>query len=123
MEKQNELLINESKSNNLAVKSNKQIEEMAKLLSTVKRCDTLAVSECIKKKCEYPHYSGVTCIAEHQAEALYRAGYRKASDDAREVLDETFLRIREEFSLSELGKSALSAMEAELKKKYTEGGE
>jgi hypothetical protein len=55
----------------------KQIEEMAKVLSTVKRCEALAVSECIKKKCQYPHYGGVTCIAEHQAEYLYNAGYRK----------------------------------------------
>lgn len=55
----------------------KQIEEMAKVLSTVKRCEALALSECIKKKCEYPHYEGVTCIAEHQAETLYEQGYRK----------------------------------------------
>lgn len=55
----------------------KQLEEMAKVLSTVKRCKALALSECIKKKCEYPHYEGVTCIAEHQAEKFYEQGYRK----------------------------------------------
>lgn len=38
---------------------------------------------------------------------------------AREVIEEIFLRIREEFSISELGKSALNQLEAELKKKYT----
>lgn len=59
-----------------------QIEEMAKVLSTVKRCEALALSECIKKKCEYPHYEGVTCIAEHQAETLYEQGYRKLPKDS-----------------------------------------
>jgi hypothetical protein len=39
---------------------------------------------------------------------------------AREVIDEIFLRIREEFIISELGKSALNQLEAEFKKKYTE---
>jgi hypothetical protein len=38
---------------------------------------------------------------------------------ARKVIEEIFLRIREEFSISELGKSALNQLEAELKKKYT----
>lgn len=57
------------------------IKEMARVLSTVKPCDALAVSECIKRKCEYPHFDGVTCIAEHKAEALYNAGYRKIADD------------------------------------------
>ena len=66
----------------------KQIEEMAKVLSTVKRCDAFTVSECIKRKCQYPHYEGVTCIAEHQAEKLYNAGYRKASEVAREIFEE-----------------------------------
>lgn len=59
-----------------------QIKEMAKVLSTVKRCEALALSECIKKKCEYPHYEGVTCIAEHQAETLYEQGYRKLPKDS-----------------------------------------
>ena len=58
----------------------KEIEEMAKVLSTVKRCEALALSECIKKKCEYPHYEGVTCIAEHQAETLFSAGYHNCKD-------------------------------------------
>ena len=62
-----------------------QIEEMAKIIIQVKPCEALAISECIKRKCKYPHYSGVTCIAEHQAEALYSAGYRKIGDEKGEL--------------------------------------
>ena len=80
----------------------KQIEEMAKVLSTVKRCDALAVSECIKKKCEYPHYSGVPCIAEHQAEALYNAGYRKIPENAVVLTNDEFWKLSNKFSKKEL---------------------
>lgn len=67
---------------NISTDKEKQIEEIAKVLSTVNRCEALALSECIKKKCEYPHYEGVTCIAEHQAETLYEQGYRKLPKDS-----------------------------------------
>ena len=120
----------------------KQIEEMARVLSSVKRCDTLAVSECIKRKCEYPHYEGVTCIAEHQAEKLYTAGYRKAYDDhqrqctcyalgcqmaeslktevARKIFEEIGELINEYLDGRSYRHEFLTKI-AELKKKYTEG--
>jgi hypothetical protein len=88
-EKQNELLINESKSNNLAVKSNKQIYEMAKLITEGARPAT------------------------EDAEALYNAGYRKASDVASEIFEEI------EDVLNNIGYFDELDFEA-LKKKYTE---
>ena len=108
----------------------KQIEEMAKVLSTVKRCNVLCVSECIKNKCAYPHYEGVTCIAEHQAEALYNAGYRKANEVARDILDEAYeilKELKDEYRLNEETREACAVRNAmfklaELKDKYTESG-
>ena len=70
----------------------KQIEEMGRVLSTVKKCDAFTTSNCIKRKCEYPHYSGVTCIAEHQAEALYNAGYCKLPEGS-EIVDKKVLEM------------------------------
>ena len=77
----------------------KQIEEMAKVLSTVKRCDALALSECIKKKCEYPHYEGVTCIAEHQAETLFNAGYRTIPEGAVVLTREEYESVKDSVDL------------------------
>lgn len=70
MEKQNELLINEAKSNNLAVKSNKQIEEMATIICLNTEFDTMW-DECYQS-----------------ANALYNVGYRKADEIAREIFEE-----------------------------------
>lgn len=71
MGKQNELLINEAKSNNLAVKSNKQIEEMqVDLMLSIVRSSNGEVK------------LGDT------TERLYNKGYRKASDVAREIFGE-----------------------------------
>lgn len=97
----------------------KQIEEIARVLSTVKRCEALALSECIKKKCEYPHYEGVTCIAEHQAKALYEQGYRKESETAERK--EEIKQIQQETAkdiLDEVSKYFGGKWLVELYKKY-----
>jgi hypothetical protein len=41
--------------------------------------------------------------------------------EVEKIIEETFKRIRENFVISPLCKSALSDLEAELKKKYAEG--
>lgn len=96
----------------------KQIEEMAKIAA--KRDDT--------------------CMAASIANALYNAGYRKASDIAREIDDlRRYIILNEDISLickeengeqnREYFKGKLSAfkqirgyIDVELKKKYTEDG-
>ena len=83
MEKQNELLINESKSNNLSVNSNKQIDEMADIL-----CDAKG------HNCN----GGDDCRCVKQAKALYNAGYRKSSDVAREIFEEIEEGVKAAFS-------------------------
>ena len=55
----------------------KQIEEMAFDLCCIDRCKHLPQAEC----------NNTTC-AHCEAEALYTAGYRKASDVAREIFEE-----------------------------------
>lgn len=94
----------------------KQIEEMAKVLCKDCARDALPCSLTI---------TGIMCDAVmEQAEALYSAGYRKASDVAREIFEElekiaihgtTFHGL----CLMSMGEVAF----AELKKKYTEGVE
>ena len=87
------------------------IEEMAKVLSTVKRCDTLALSECIKKKCEYPHYEGVTCIAEHQAETLFNAGYRKIPENAVVLTRERYEELEKAVDSVQVAVSSFTRLE------------
>lgn len=118
MEKQNELLINESKSNNLAVKSNKQIDEMATIICQNTEFDTMW-GECYQS-----------------AKALYNAGYRKASDVAREIFEEIDKRLEAllkfypcngefedakrfvDFHWKHIRHSIMCDYDAELKKKY-----
>jgi fumarate hydratase class II len=110
MENQNELLINEAKSNNLAVKSNKQIEEMAKVIENKTKL-SIIISTAI-------------------AEVLTVEGYSKASDVAREIFEEiekiicdnTYPDFNSEHKPINVWKSAIGyrALD-ELKKKYTEG--
>lgn len=68
-EKQNELLINDVESNNSEVISNKQIEEMAKVI-----CKSYAE----KRDCET--FPTAWCYAEEYATLLYCEGYRKQSE-------------------------------------------
>jgi hypothetical protein len=119
MEKQNELLINEAKSNNLSVKSNKQIEKMAKVIENKTKL-SIIISTAI-------------------AEVLTVEGYRKASDVAREIFEEVDKKVKASLTihLEEINKEhikdtplydrhsgiifALRQIEdflAELKKKY-----
>ena len=113
----------------------KQIEEMAKML-----CEDCAraVAPCSLNR------TGRMCISvQEQAEALYNAGYRKIYDDhhkqvscytlgckegdkiAQQVAEEIFAEIEKLTTLSVYGGYELYLKDdiAELKKKYTEGGE
>jgi hypothetical protein len=93
MEKQNELLINESKSNNFSVKSNKQIEEMAKYICNACEMGNGFGSGC----CEGNDY--IKCgISIETAQAIYNAGYRKASEVAREIFEEIEEGVKAAFS-------------------------
>lgn len=70
-----------------------QIEEMAKIIQQVKKCDKLCVSQC-DPNCRYTH-KDLTCLAQFQAEALYDAGYRK--ETAKEILRRMAKFMNEEF--------------------------
>lgn len=76
----------------------KQIEEMALDLCLIDRCIHLPRAEC----------NNTTC-AHCEAIALYNAGYRKASDVAREILAELKKVMIDEYRYPII---------AELKKKY-----
>ena len=113
------IINNENKSNNSAFKRNKQIEEMAFDLCLMERCKHLPQAEC----------NNTTC-ANCEAEALYNAGYRKASEVAEEIFGE--IEATSSYSVDECnGRQiystkiyTISALKlAELKKKYTKGGD
>ena len=90
---------------------NKQIEEMAKVL-----CEDCAkdVAPCVLNR------TGRRCDAVmEQAEALYNAGYRKASEVAEEIFGEIEELIKPNGAY--LWRWDLNRL-AELKKKYTEEG-
>ena len=106
----------------------KQIEEMAKLL-----CSTCA--ETNEKDCE--KFEGVCGICD--ATKLYNAGYRKASEVAEEIfgeIEKNYIEFYDrvcsnhELKLPEVVKELCMYLLneefmriAELKKKYTEGGD
>ena len=75
----------------------KQIEEMTEIIYQNTEFDTM-IPECIAS-----------------AEALYNAGYRKASDVAREIFGEMIQLLSMRMGIMEVI--------AELKKKYAEGEE
>lgn len=123
MEKQNELLINEAKSNNFSVKSNKQIDEMTK--------DLFRTDTCEIKKIGIP--CNHRCKAHIYATRAVDKGYRKASEVALKVIDKIEIEtnchikgismIEPQNAYSAGAKNALYlTLEflAELKKKYTE---
>ena len=90
----------------------KRIKEMAKELC----CDYDCVIPC--QSCAYYGYEN--CRDVQSAEKLYAAGYRKASEVAREIFEEIdemiyMLSAMTGIDIIILGKYA------ELKKKYTEG--
>lgn len=90
------------------MKPNEQIAEMAKIL-----CKQYSLDECdICIGCP-------DCIAEDEAKALYTAGYRKASEVAREIFAEIERTCIDSFGCFYLG--ATRGPFAELKKKYLEG--
>lgn len=79
-EKQNELLINDVESNNSEVISNKQIEEMAKLM-----CEGCADhGDCKYDICD---------MLLHEANRLYNAGYRKQIEGEWQIKAETYQMI------------------------------
>ena len=84
----------ENKSNNFEDKSNKQIEEMAK---TSCLCYANGICECDEKPCD------LECGEPKVMERLYNAGYRKASEVAREIFEE----------IEEGVKAAVSALQFE----------
>ena len=107
----------------------KQIDEMAKLICQYPQCIHYNIIDgCANAQCQ------TVDIAEH----LYRAGYRKASEVALETVDDFQQKLRHIFldmcggndyntlNLLQID-SAIEALFdsyiAELKKKYTEGGE
>lgn len=59
----------------------------------------------------------IVSSADNIAQELYYAGYRKASEVAREVIDE----IEQNFEIGYGGVLEFRKLLAELKKKYTEG--
>ena len=102
----------------------KQIEEMAREL-----CDaTQKTNQGCNSIC-YPR--GMCAHCKVMAEHLYNAGYRKASEVAEEIFGEIdkILSHKRDFNCSEIAfgyEWALAEVRrqyAELKKKYTEGGE
>ena len=120
---------------NESIIKNKQIEEIAEILCRYKADD----GTCIVTLRECDH----TCAYTQYGETLYNAGYRKASDVAREIFEEIEREINDALQsnykvlpLIEQSESlwnrvngkidALRGLEdylAELKKKYTEGEE
>ncbi len=104
----------------------KQIKEMAKIL-----CRDYSMGECMVDSfdCLEGH-----CSKRERIEALYNAGYRKASDVAEEIFAEIEKALREnQFTLIPPYRSEITDWKtvfrlkladdiAELKKKYTEEG-
>ena len=114
----------ENKSNNFEDKSNKQIEEMAVEFAKINCnskgchcCDLIDEYGSLELSCEdYLTYK-------QMAETFYNAGYRKASEVAEEIFAEIEKILDQKFSINH-GVVLISKEEfAELKKKYTEGGE
>ena len=93
----------------------KQIEEMAKVIDSEYDC----VIPC--QSCAYYEYAN--CRDVKSAEKLYAAGYRKSTEIAEEIFEE----IWENADLLYDGYRDIVVITekdfAELKKKYTEGGE
>ena len=102
-DKQTVITDTENKSNNFEDKSNRQIEEMEKI---------------IQKRDDEAMYASI-------AHRLYDAGYRKASEVAEEIFEEIEASAKVKYWRG----GGLVVFEvngedfAELKKKYTEGGE
>lgn len=110
----------------------KQIEEMAR---TMCNCYDSSYCKMHGNSCD------LKCISGFNALGLYNAGYRKASEVAREIDDlKRYIRLNEDIALKckeengeqnrEYWKGKLSAfkqirgyIDSELKKKYTEDGE
>ena len=101
----------------------KQIEEMAKIFCGM------------KNGCDGCMWDKVHCYERNDAKALYNAGYRKASEVAREIFEEIerFLYMHFRFCKEEIGNddteyvkgrlelnTQIQNLIAELKKKYTE---
>lgn len=100
----------------------KQIEEMAKIAEDA--IDNKTAHNCPYIPCRY-RSSSVCCDVCHTIEALYNAGYRKAS----EIVTEVSTKIEYCMSLFEddddgylLKKREFEFFMRELKKEYTEGG-
>lgn len=95
---------------------NKQIEEMAKALTTYEKklCDRLPKDKCLLTSAVHAQVSCDYCKI---AEFLVNAGYRKASDVAREIFAEI------ENNSYSYGVNFVISKEtlAELKKKHEEG--
>lgn len=97
----------------------KQIEEMAKIMCGF---DDEECEHCIT--CSY--HNG--CACEEDAKNLYNAGYRKASDVAREIFEEIGKILYKYDKIAERDKSEygelivgdIACAIGELKKKYTE---
>ena len=88
----------------------KQIEEMAKAVCHLDRtCD-----ECM---------TSFECKAMIYAKRFYNAGYRKASEVAREIFEEIDRMIYKVLNDRHYIMGDMCWEVAELKKKYTEGGE
>lgn len=97
--------------------SDKQIDEMAKVIEN-------GVNICAKKPCEDCDFCGADdCMCQNLviAKELHTAGYRKASDVAREIIDD----LESQILPSGKGLYAFPIIThefiAELKNKYTEG--
>ena len=93
-----------------------QIEEMAKIM-----CNCYDSGNCKM----HGNLCDLKCISGFNALGLYNAGYRKASDVAREIFEEIEASAKVKYWRG----GGLVVFEvdgedfAELKKKYTEGGE
>ena len=87
----------------------KQIEEMAKDICRV------------EERCIVGCQPTQKCRAHKYAERAYNAGYRKASEVAREIFEEIG-KIINEYLDGRSYRHEFCTKIAELKKKYTEGG-
>lgn len=95
---------------------NREIEEMAFDLCRIDTCKHLPQAECDKTTC-----------AHCEAEALYKAGYRKSTDVVAEVL-EILSELKENYLADDDVREACAISYAEikivaLKKKYESEGE
>lgn len=92
----------------------KQIEEMAKITCQMHRREK-------EKKCAGVQECDCKCLQYNRCEALYNLGYRKASDVAREIMQEVRQALLNMILKNAMGENYdIENRFAEIEKKFTE---